>query len=173
MFGSISLTAGRSCSGGATGEATPRPWTQQLYLDKAQGWCPQPLPLLHWHAAAQPSPTFCCLQQLHVTTQNFPFFQGRKAARWECPLSDWDGSSWVQLLPSFPQHLCQSSLSRRQMAVERLLWHLQLSCWLPFLYFIILWDVTVADVPGWWELAGRSFLAPGQTRVRQDKAPLY
>lgn len=91
----------------------------------------------------------------------------------ERPLSDQDGSGGVQLLPSFPQPLCQNGLSRRQMTVEGLLWHLQLSCWLPFCILLLFgmsqWQMCQAD--GSW--LGQPSQPPGQTRVRQDKAPLY
>lgn len=148
---------------------------QQLYLDKAQPppraaweWCPQPLPLLHWHSAPQPS-----LQQLCVNPLNFPLLP-REEVRQVGMSSEWLGwLQWGATSPIFPtapvpewpiQETNDSGGAPLAPAAQLLA---------SFLYFIILWDVTVADVPGWWEQAGTAFLAPGQPWVRQDKAPLY
>lgn len=171
MLGSTSLLQQAGLTHGVQHQGSGA--QQQLYLDKAEpppraawGRCPQPLPLLYWHSAPQPAPGSAAFSSSMWTPWTSPSAKGGSQPGGNVL---WATGMAPVGLPSFPQPLSQNGLSRRQMAVEGLLWHLQLSCWLPFciLLFFGMSQLQMCQADGSW--LGQPFWPQGRQGWRRTK----
>lgn len=78
----LPVTAGRSCSRGATGEATPRDWKPAAAALPGQGTATSQSSLGMVSPATAPPAPQPSLQQLRVNPLNLPFSQGRGNVLW-------------------------------------------------------------------------------------------